>query len=276
MIVIVLPDFAAEDALLARAVTGDQDAFRQIYDAYFAPVYQFIRLHVRNRDSAHDLAADVFIDFYLALQAAPRIPACAPGCFAWPVTRSTTITAGGSPSRPRRWRSGSRRARPARESQFMAAARIEQVRLALQRLPPDQQEVLLLRFGQGLNLEQTADLMDRSISAIKSLQFRALDALRAELARRESVSTWPQANSSMRYNNCVDRMAAGDSLESCLRAYPAYAERLRPLLQAGAAVRVLRPTPAELRQEQASVWRGSAPRCRLLARGPGPGSGGCC
>lgn len=184
MIVIVLPDFAAEDALLARAVTGDQDAFRQIYDAYFAPVYQFIRLRVRDRDSAHDLAADVFIDFYLALRG--RAPHTSLRAWLFRVARNKIYDHyGGRQQFPtetlEEW-IPSGEASP--ESQFMAAARIEQVRLALQRLPPDQQEVLLLRFGQGLNLEQTADLMDRSISAIKSLQFRALDALRAELARR--------------------------------------------------------------------------------------------
>jgi len=38
--------------------------------------------------------------------------------------------------------------------------------------------VLILRFGQRLSLKETADIMDKSISAIKSLQFRAVDTLR--------------------------------------------------------------------------------------------------
>jgi RNA polymerase sigma-70 factor (ECF subfamily) len=184
MIVIVLPDIAAEDTLLARAVTGDQDAFRQIYDAYFAPVYQFIRLRVRDRDSAHDLAADVFLDFYLALVSRP--PHTSLRAWLFRVARNKIYDHYGArrqfPTETLEEWVPSGEASP--ESQFLAASRVQQVRLALRSLPADQQEVLLLRFGQGLNLQHTADLMDRSISAIKSLQFRALEGLRVELARR--------------------------------------------------------------------------------------------
>ena len=55
---------------------------------------------------------------------------------------------------------------------------IDQARTALLKLSADQQEVLILRFGQGLGLQETADIMDRTVSAIKSLQFRAVNALR--------------------------------------------------------------------------------------------------
>ncbi len=38
------------------------------------------------------------------------------------------------------------------------------------------------------------------------------------------------------FNDCVDRMNAGESIETCLRDYPEYAERLRQLLQMGELV----------------------------------------
>lgn len=37
-------------------------------------------------------------------------------------------------------------------------------------------------------------------------------------------------------NDCIDRMAAGQSINDCLRRYPQYATRLRPLLEAGSLV----------------------------------------
>lgn len=45
-------------------------------------------------------------------------------------------------------------------------------------LTPDQQQVLQLRFGAGLSLEETAQVMDKRIGAVKSLQFRAIAAMR--------------------------------------------------------------------------------------------------
>jgi len=62
--------------------------------------------------------------------------------------------------------------------QFFRALDIERVRRALRMLADDQQEVLLLRFSQMLNLQETADIMGRNVGAIKSLQFRAVNTLR--------------------------------------------------------------------------------------------------
>ena len=59
MIVIVLPDIAAEDRLLEAARRGDQDAMFKIYDSYFPPIYNFIRLRVEDRILAEDLASEV-------------------------------------------------------------------------------------------------------------------------------------------------------------------------------------------------------------------------
>jgi RNA polymerase sigma-70 factor (ECF subfamily) len=63
---------------------------------------------------------------------------------------------------------------------------LERVRHALRMLNPDHQEVLVLRFGQRLSMKETADLMGKSVSAIKSLQFRALDTLRLILIEPEA------------------------------------------------------------------------------------------
>jgi RNA polymerase sigma-70 factor (ECF subfamily) len=48
---------------------------------------------------------------------------------------------------------------------------------AMLELTEDQQHVITLRFGQGLSLAETAEIMDRSVGAIKALQHRALAAL---------------------------------------------------------------------------------------------------
>jgi RNA polymerase sigma-70 factor (ECF subfamily) len=55
-------------------------------------------------------------------------------------------------------------------------------------LNPDQQEVLVLRFGQALSLEETADVMSKSVAAIKSLQLRAVNALRQILSEMRDVA----------------------------------------------------------------------------------------
>ncbi len=67
------------------------------------------------------------------------------------------------------------------ELHFVNSKNLAQVRQALRLLADEQQEVLILRFGQALSLQETADLMDKSVGAIKQLQFRAVNTLRGIL-----------------------------------------------------------------------------------------------
>jgi RNA polymerase sigma-70 factor (ECF subfamily) len=51
----------------------------------------------------------------------------------------------------------------------------------MQRLTREQQHVLALRFSQGFSVEETAKLMNKTIGAVKVLQFRALATMRTLL-----------------------------------------------------------------------------------------------
>ena len=68
MILIVLPDLATEDRLLAQAKRGDQLAIMRIYDSFFTPIYQYIRLRVGDAMTAEDLTSDVFVKLITALR----------------------------------------------------------------------------------------------------------------------------------------------------------------------------------------------------------------
>jgi RNA polymerase sigma-70 factor (ECF subfamily) len=67
------------------------------------------------------------------------------------------------------------------EVQLADVIDIARVRHAIRMLTADHQEILILRFGQRLSLQECADMTGKSVSAIKSLQFRALDTLRSIL-----------------------------------------------------------------------------------------------
>jgi RNA polymerase sigma-70 factor (ECF subfamily) len=52
------------------------------------------------------------------------------------------------------------------------------LKAAVLHLTDEQQQVLVLRFSMELTLEETAQVMNKSINAVKVVQFRALGALR--------------------------------------------------------------------------------------------------
>ncbi|MBC7811756.1 MAG: sigma-70 family RNA polymerase sigma factor [Burkholderiales bacterium] len=180
---IVLPDIPAEDHLLARARQGDQDAVMRIYESYFAPIYQFIRLRVGDAQQAEDLSANVFLKLVTALrgQNAPRHSLRG---WLFRVARNEIADHYG---RARQlplttlddWLPASADDDP--DWRFIRSLDVERARRALRMLAADQQEVLVLRFGQALDLQATADIMGKSVSAVKSLQFRAVATLRGIL-----------------------------------------------------------------------------------------------
>lgn len=57
------------------------------------------------------------------------------------------------------------------------------VRRALALLTPDQQQVIVLKFLEGLSNEQIARVLDKPIGAVKALQHRGLATLRDLLAQ---------------------------------------------------------------------------------------------
>ena len=180
MIVLVLPDLPAEDLLLAQARQGNQDAIMHIYESYFPPIYQFLRLRVTDPHHAEDLASEVFIRFIESVRKR-KAPRSSLRGWLFRVARNLLYH-----------HHGVNRQFPVTtledwipmpsdddmESSFLRALDVERTRQALRMLAAEQQEVLILRFGQMLSLEETADIMDKSVSAVKSLQFRAVNTLR--------------------------------------------------------------------------------------------------
>ena len=57
------------------------------------------------------------------------------------------------------------------------------------------------------------------------------------------------------FNDCVDRITQGQSLEDCLRRYPQYASALRPMLEAGLLVQRIRVQSADVLAAQNRVRR---------------------
>jgi RNA polymerase sigma-70 factor (ECF subfamily) len=55
---------------------------------------------------------------------------------------------------------------------------------ALQELTPEQQHVLALRFSDERSIDETANIMGKSATAVKALQFRAITSLRRLIEAR--------------------------------------------------------------------------------------------
>ena len=178
-LLLTFPDIREEDRLLAQAQQGNLTAITKIYEAYFDPIYQFIRWRVDDPGQAEDLTSEVFIKLLNALKS-PNAPRHSLRGWMFRVARNVLYDHYHQPDTSSEL-DETLAAPDDAEGTLMRQLDAESLREALRTLAADQQEVLILRFNQALSLEETAASMGRSVSAIKSLQFRAINALRRAL-----------------------------------------------------------------------------------------------
>lgn len=180
MILIVLPDIYEEDRLSHRARLGDKDALREIYALYFPPIFQYIRLRIDDIQQAEDLTSEVFLQMLKAFNG-QNPPRKSLRGWLFQVARNILSNHYGRGQKftvmtLEEWFPSGDEANP--EIQLMQELSREQARQAVQQLAFEQQEVIILRFGHSLSIRDTASIMGKSASSIKSLQFRAINNLR--------------------------------------------------------------------------------------------------
>jgi RNA polymerase sigma-70 factor (ECF subfamily) len=183
----------SDDALMARFCDGDEDAFAVLYDRYAPQLEAFLRRFVRDRALAEDLLQTTFLS---VVRARGRYTPLS-GLRGW----IYAIAANASRDALRR-----RGARPelsfdpallsdlAPASQdadpTLAASDPNMARAvdqALQQLPPDQREAVLLHKVQGLSFPEIASALGTTVGAAKVRAHRGYQRLKILLAAWENA-----------------------------------------------------------------------------------------
>lgn len=171
-----------QQAQLQRARSFDRQELAAIYDEYQQPIYRYIYRQVGDVEVARDLTSDVFQRFLQALQK-NQGPEDQLKAWLYRVAHNNVIDY----YRRRQYRQHlpldenvvERGDSPATLAERNISA--EKVREALIQLTPEQREVITLKFLEGFSNVEVADLLNKPIGAIKSLQHRALAALQRQL-----------------------------------------------------------------------------------------------
>jgi len=166
----------ADEQCLIEAAQRDSARFAELYTRNFHVVYAYVARRAANREEAEDLTSEVF---HQALANLHRFEWRGAPFAAWLVRIAANAIAD-------RWRLRARETPdpPSEELSDPSMADLEQ-RAALfemvDNLPADQRHVIVLRFAEQKSIREIAEEMGRSEGAIKQLQFRALEKLRATM-----------------------------------------------------------------------------------------------
>jgi RNA polymerase sigma-70 factor (ECF subfamily) len=190
------PQTDAEDAELLRAVArGDEPSFARVYDRY-SPILLGLLLRIlRSRAEAEDILQEVFLQVW---QQARSFDPDRGRAFTWLVTlaRSRAIDRlRASDSRERAAQRSTEEApppvAPARDwadEEAIRAERAAAVRSALEELPEEQRQVLVLAYLEGMSQSEIAAAKNQPLGTVKTRTRSGLkrlsDTLRTRLGRQ--------------------------------------------------------------------------------------------
>jgi len=171
-----------------RAAQRDTNAFAALYDEHLNTIYRFVSFKVGDATLAEDLTAEVFSKAWENIDR-----------FEWRdlpfqhwllrVARNVVVD---------HWRANRRsptsldglyelaNEEPSPDEIVVRDAEVARARGALKRLADDQREVLILRFIEGYSHADTAQVLRKSVVAVRKIQERALRALREVMREGET------------------------------------------------------------------------------------------
>ena len=172
-----------DEIALARAAQGDVDAFGVLYERYVARIYNYIYYRTGNTSDAEDLTARVF---YRALRHIGNYRDRGLPFSAWLYRIAHNLLAN--------WHRDNSRSKeiPLDETlvgkpgeqhpevELLQTEEMEHLLLIVRSLPPDRQQLLILKFVENLSNAEIGQIMNRTEGAIKSLYHRTLISLRDE------------------------------------------------------------------------------------------------
>ncbi|MFL5958949.1 MAG: sigma-70 family RNA polymerase sigma factor [Gaiellaceae bacterium] len=173
--------------LVERGQQGDRDALEELYLIHFDRIYSYLHVSVGNRHDAEDLTTQTFLKMLEKIgsfrwRSAPFS--------AWLFRIAHNLAMDHFRAR-RRWQPEEEVPEPPGEeepSAEMLAMRTigrESMLKLIERLSPEQQQVLTLKFVFNLPNAEVAAILDKTEGAIKSLQHRALVSLQKQIQQQE-------------------------------------------------------------------------------------------
>lgn len=171
-----------EQMLVRKAQTGDKEAVSTLYTAYSQSIFQYVFYRVDSRQIAEDITAEVFLRMVRGLPAYQQLGVPF-GAWLFRIAASQ-IADYYREHKKMTFTLLSEEQRSDDTDPFDRLDRKEErarLQKALETLPVDYQNVLILRFMKNLSHREVAAVLNKSEGTVRSIQHRALKALGDEL-----------------------------------------------------------------------------------------------
>ena len=184
MLRIISPQDLDERTLVQRAIARDKEAFGALYDRHVVRVYRHIYYMVGNTAEAEDLTAQAFLKGWEAIE---RYQIRGAPFVSWLLRIAHNLGVSYLRSRkestqlPETLEDHGSQRNP--EEAIQQRLDGERVRHAILQLRDEQRRVIILRFVEDLDYQEVAEIVGKSVAAVRVIQHRALNALRKQMQR---------------------------------------------------------------------------------------------
>jgi RNA polymerase sigma-70 factor (ECF subfamily) len=172
----------SEVDLIRLAQDGDPEAFGDLYRLHVDAIYRYVYSRIGETVEAENLTQTTFLKAWRALGGYRQIQVPFRG-WLYRIAHNTVVDHYRTCHKPGCCLEDLELVDTSNvpEDLFILQERQELLRKGLARLRPAYQQVLTLRFLNGLDYPETAQVLGRKVNAVRVLQFRALEALRTVL-----------------------------------------------------------------------------------------------
>jgi RNA polymerase sigma-70 factor, ECF subfamily len=172
------------DSLIAQAQAGNSDALTTLYEQYKQPIYGYFYYKIGDAQSAEDLTGELFLR---VIENLPKYRQRDVPFRAWLFRIASNMAVDYfRKMNVRNHLPLDERVTADQESapDIITEQRLtgDRLKAALQQLTSNQSDVIILRFVADMPIKQVAQVLNKSESAVKALQARALEALQHILA----------------------------------------------------------------------------------------------
>lgn len=177
-------------ALVARILRGDHDRFTELVKRYEKRVINYVYRIIHRYEDAHDLAQDIFVKVYLALDRYD--PKYQFSTWLFRIAQNAAIDSLRKKSLPEVPIARTSDEESPKEREFADAGvspyralKNKQLGAAIEKavasLPPDYRELIQLRHFAELSYEEIATMKRLPLGTVKNKLFRARNLLKSEL-----------------------------------------------------------------------------------------------
>jgi RNA polymerase sigma-70 factor (ECF subfamily) len=191
-----LNDFE-EKLILKRALSGKKEAFSEIYDFYVVRIFRFIYLKTSSRETAEDLASEVFLRYWKRVKGGMKDKDLSEtvvndkiGSFLYKIARNLIIDFYRKKEILTVEIDSDIKDKIQDQKQdiladISAKQEVEEMMDALSKIKGEYREIIILRYVEELSLAEIEEITGKSSGSLRVLSHRAIKALKSVVSIKQ-------------------------------------------------------------------------------------------